>query len=84
MAFYPTDFAAEFQILPPKFGCFITKFSLSTFHTSPGNLDAAAATRAFPYTLDFRRRQPELSARADLGETDETAPAAHGTDSADI
>ena len=39
--------------------------------------------KAFPYTIDFRRRRPELSARADLGETVETAPAAHGTDSAD-
>ena len=40
--------------------------------------------QAFPYTIDFRRRQPELGARADLVETDETAPAARGTDSADI
>ena len=39
--------------------------------------------QAFPYTIDFRRRQPELGTRADLGETVETAPAAHGTDSAD-
>ena len=83
MAFYPTDFHAKIRILPPEFGSFITKFSLSTFHTSPWLSGAAAAAQAFPYTIDFRRRQPELGERADLGETVETAPAAHGTDSAD-
>ena len=41
--------------------------------------------QAFPYTTDFRRRQPELGARARTWvETDETVPAARGTDSADI
>ena len=84
MAFYPTDFC-EIEFCRQNLDVFITKFPLFYFHTSPWTSEAAAAaTQAFPYTIDFRRRRPELSARADLGETVETAPAARGTDSADI
>ena len=87
MAFYPTDFHEEFQILPPKFGSFITKFSLSTStRLSDGLTHGAGGHNTIDFDFrrrDFRGRQPELGTRADLGETDETAPAAHGTDSAD-
>ena len=84
MTFYPTDcfeilnFAAKIWVI----GRYYNQLPFFYFHTSPWSAGAAAAAaQAFPFTLDFRQRKPEL--RADLGETVETAPAAHGTDSAD-
>ena len=75
--------------MPPKnldvLVLIITKFPFLLPHVSrTGSRPTAAAAQDFPYTIDFRRRRPELPARADLGETVETAPAARGTDSADI
>ena len=71
-------------------GVIITKFPFLLPHVSLAGARGQTGSGDGPDTIDFdfrrrdfRGRQPELGARADLGETDETAPAAHGTDSAD-
>ena len=93
VAFYPTDFTAKISnfaakslgvlvIIITNFPFLLPYVALVVRDSGGGGPDTTH--KAFPYTIDFRRRRPELSARADLGETVETAPAARGTDSADI
>ena len=96
MTFYPTNFNPKFYA-NSNFAAknlvvlvlIITQFPFLLPHVSrTGSRPTAAAAKPPSTSGNFRRGFPAeaagaWNARADLGETVETAPAAHGTDSAD-
>ena len=84
MTFYPTDFceilnfAAKIWVLLTKFHFLLPYVALVVRDSGGGK-----TTRPFPTPSTSGGGSRSLE-RADLVETDETAPAARGTDSADI